>query len=214
MSFMKTIKGFSSDIAEEAYAQERIQKAREAAAKIVRWPNKILKTPSSKVYFETMSDMVTKQAQELVGAMTALEGVGIAGNQMGYKEAICVCWFNQRTVHDIVVMVNPQIIDKSYTQENLVEGCLSCGSCVGTIRRSSSVTVRYQDLEGDEYIESYDGWNARIVQHEVDHLNGVVILQRMNTVDLFNNRPEMESLQLAAGIVPKRLKRKGLVLRK
>lgn len=80
---------------------------------------------------------------------------------------------------DAITMVNPEIIQKSAQTVLGEEGCLSVPNERGEVARAEGVTVKYQTLAGDEIIQEFHGFPARIVQHEVDHLDGVLFVERV-----------------------------------
>jgi peptide deformylase len=81
---------------------------------------------------------------------------------------------------DAVVMVNPEILEFSQATCFGEEGCLSVPNERGQVERAQVVKVRYYTLQGDVVETSYEGFPARIVQHEVDHLDGVLFVERMH----------------------------------
>jgi peptide deformylase len=80
---------------------------------------------------------------------------------------------------DAVVMVNPEILEKSDTTILGEEGCLSVPDERGLVARAEKIKVRYLTLQGEVVETVYTGFPARIVQHEVDHLNGLLFIQRI-----------------------------------
>lgn len=192
-------------------------KQKEASKKVVRWPDKRLKTVCPTTFYEYVHSAVGSsldiQIAEMKEVLRLLNGVGIAANQLGYNNRVCICWFGAREEKDMVVMINPVINQASGDWIEMKEACLSADQCVGTIKRRELVTVSYFDKEGFMHVGTYSGWDARIVQHELDHLNGIVIVDKFTPADKMFNRPEIERLQLEAGIVPKRLANKGLTLK-
>lgn len=195
-----------------------VDEQRIASKQIVRWPSrnllmtKLVPEPLPENLAMIPSDL-EEQVSHMKKALKLLNGVGIAANQLGYDNRVCICWFNAREENDMMVMINPDIRWTSGKMVDMKEMCLSCDGCVGNVRRHDAVSVTWIDIHGFEYTSRYEGWNARIVQHEVDHLNGLTIIDRFAVTEKFANRLEMEKLQLGAGIVPKRLKKKGLVLK-
>jgi len=174
---------------------------------VAKWPNPILKHKGKEV--TSFDEELMLQCDRMTEMMVTLDGVGIAANQAGYDNRVCVCWFGAREKMDITVMVNPKIINLSGGMVKLKEACLSCAQCVGVINRWDVVKVEYQDTDGFVQTETFDGWDARIVQHELDHLEGGVIIDKFNQMDKLANREIMDNLQLMVGILPKRLRKKG-----
>jgi peptide deformylase len=133
-------------------------------------------------------------ASDLIETMHASSGVGLAAEQIGRNEAVCVIHVpaaqdrntetGERENPDIampVVLVNPKIMETEGTQSDR-EGCLSFPEIYVTIRRVYRIACSFQDLDGKTQTIRVVGLAARAVQHEVDHLNGVLLVDRMSTV--------------------------------
>ena len=102
------------------------------------------------------------------------ECVGIAGNMIGVKKRIIAFLDQSAVIPTYTVMLNPQIIKKSDMYETK-EGCLSLLGNPRPCKRYKTITVQYQDLNLDTFEKPYTGFTAQIIQHEVDHINGVLI---------------------------------------
>ena len=103
-------------------------------------------------------------------------GVGLAAPQIGKSIRFFIAMDPES--HEIRGYVNPQILWLSPDKKTAAEGCLSIPNAHAFVERSLAIRLRYQDLEFNEHEESYEGWYARILQHEFDHLNGVLISDR------------------------------------
>lgn len=139
--------------------------------------NEILRTLSKPI------DRVTKEhkkfALEMVKSMNAENGVGLAAPQAGRNIRMVVCKFNPGTAHELIMtLVNPEIIEKSDKIEEGEEGCLSLPGEWGLVDRATSVMVRFQTLKGQSQTLEFFDFNARIIQHEIDHLDGVLFVDR------------------------------------
>ncbi|MBN2621624.1 peptide deformylase [candidate division WOR-3 bacterium] len=147
--------------------------------KIVLYPDPVLRkkaTPVSRISREIL-DLIDEMTRTMVEA----DGVGLAANQVGSLHRIFVI---NTTPHDAtptpVVMINPEIID----QEGSVieqEGCLSFPNLYVTIDRADRVTVHAKNAFNEAIVYETTGLLARAVQHEVDHLNGVLIIDHVST---------------------------------
>lgn len=132
----------------------------------------VLKSRAAPV--ETFDDNLTRLADDMLETMRAYEGVGLAANQVGRLKRILVAALEDEEI----VLVNPVIEDKSEELEKDTEGCLSIPEIHVEVERPVAVIVSGQDLTGDPVrIEARD-LLARIMQHEIDHLDGVLILDR------------------------------------
>ncbi|MBL1320327.1 MAG: peptide deformylase [Methylophaga sp.] len=134
-------------------------------------------------------EAITAQHQilfdDLLDFVVSRQGAGIAAPQVGLSERFFIMASkpNERYPNapnmEPIVIINPEIISHS---DNLVEdweGCLSIPGIRGLVPRYSSVTVKYLSRSGEEIKTRYSGFIARIFQHEIDHLNGAVFLDRI-----------------------------------
>lgn len=122
-------------------------------------------------------------AQNLVVAMVAHRGVGLAAPQIGVMLRMAVICPNPDKADNLSVLVNPELTFEDEEDEvDDLEGCLSLtsgGMHPGfTVRRHESLAMHYEDLHGDAHEVDSTGWEARVIQHEVDHLDGTTIFDR------------------------------------
>ncbi|MDQ7057357.1 MAG: peptide deformylase [Ghiorsea sp.] len=137
----------------------------------------------------TFDAKLHKFAASLEAAMLAgAGGVGIAAPQLGVLQRLiivdCSLGLHKNKNHGRLIMVNPEIIE--HDGEVLGrEGCLSVPEWVGTVPRSRRITVRYQDLDGQAHELSTKAFEARVIQHEIDHLDGILFIDKVvSTKDL------------------------------
>jgi peptide deformylase len=128
-----------------------------------------------------------QKLDQLLSFVLEKGGMGIAAPQVGISERVFILSShpNQRYPYapDVApfFVINPTIIEYSDTTEKDWEGCLSLPGIRALVPRSQSITVKYQNRDA-EWIEAvYDGFLARVFQHEFDHLNGIVFLDRIET---------------------------------
>jgi peptide deformylase len=145
------------------------------AYQIVTYPAAVLMRPARRIGPGDGYDLHQLFA-DMIDAMNANHGVGLAAPQVGLGIRFIVA-------HDIAGkqdhgLANPQIVRLSRECEVRSEGCLSFPELYGDVERSLSVTVRYQDLDWNPCEISAEGHFARVLQHEIDHLNGVLLLDR------------------------------------
>ncbi|HEX8259700.1 MAG TPA: peptide deformylase [Rubrobacteraceae bacterium] len=131
-------------------------------------------------------------AEEMMRVMREAEGVGLAANQIGRLKRIFVA------VHEDeqYAIVNPVIEVRSETTEKDIEGCLSIPETRVEVERPTSVTVSGQDPSGEPVRVEAEGLLARIFQHEMDHLDGVLILDRTDRESRKNAMREMRERML------------------
>ena len=116
-----------------------------------------------------------KFAADMVKAMDAEQGVGLAAPQVGENIRMIICKLNPGSHDEIVlIMINPEIVSESEERQMGEEGCLSLPGVWGQVERAKEITLRYQNLKGHLVTLELSDFNAVIVQHEIDHLNGVL----------------------------------------
>ena len=130
-------------------------------------------------------DRLKKLAEDMVETMRHANGVGLAAPQVGITERLIVVEMPEEGFEDdpqagkLFVVVNPEIVRAKGQMEPGDEGCLSIPGYIGEVMRYPMVTVKGQDLNGKEIrIKAYD-FLARIFQHEIDHLNGVLFIDHI-----------------------------------
>ena len=144
--------------------------------------NTILRTVSKPV--AKITPEIRQFAQEMVKSMEALSGVGIAAPQCGRNLRMAIVRLNPTEKNEIIFcMVNPVIVDASEELEDGEEGCLSLPGVWGKVKRHEHLLVRYQNLKGQEQTLLLEHFNARIIQHEVDHLDGKLFIDRAHTLE-------------------------------
>lgn len=131
---------------------------------------------------------VADQVDEMVTLLRDMKGAGLAAPQLGWSAAAAVVEvrkteaFPDRPESPLIVLLNPEIIESGgeETVEDW-EGCFSVPGLMGRVPRSEWVTVRFTDRGGNDVTETFAGYLARVVQHELDHLDGKVFLDRMTS---------------------------------
>ena len=109
-------------------------------------------------------------------------GVGLAAPQVGKLIRMVVCdWSENRDTP--TVMVNPKVVDESEEQVRLEEACLSIPGGKVHVYRPARVTITHQSVKGAIIKEDLDGWPARIAQHEIDHLDGQTMLDKVSRLE-------------------------------
>ena len=135
---------------------------------------------------EFNSDWLTALASAMQATMLARNGVGIAAPQVYVSKRVIIVASRANLRYPdapdmpAVVMVNPEILEKSDNTILGEEGCLSVPDERGIVARAEMVKVRYFTLEGEQIKTVFHGFPARIVQHEIDHLDGVLFVERLD----------------------------------
>jgi peptide deformylase len=144
--------------------------------------NKILRTISKSIPKVTKS--IKNFALEMINSMIAENGVGLAAPQAGQNIRMVVCKFNPGQNNELMMpFVNPELIHVSEEMEEGEEGCLSLPGIWGMVPRHKSVMVRFQNLKGSTQTLEFHDFNARIIQHEMDHLDGILFIDRATQIN-------------------------------
>jgi peptide deformylase len=165
----------------EGPAEERPQldpevEARRVAAMsfIRRLGDPVLKSAATPV--DRFDDALRNQVQRMAGIMNDALGVGLAAPQLGVSQRLLM--YRVGPEAPVIVLANPEIDWHSEDSETFEEGCLSIPGIQVDVERPVHVRVRARDEEGEDRLVEASGLEARVIQHEMDHLDGVLILDR------------------------------------
>lgn len=146
---------------------------------IIKYPEKVLRQKAKPV------DKITREIFDIAEAMTATmldnDGVGLAANQVGYL--LNIFTINLKPFADKpepIVFINPKIIRLTESEEVDEEGCLSFPGLFLHIPRFNNIVLHYQNLYNEKIIIEAKGLVARAIQHEYDHLNGILFIDYVN----------------------------------
>ncbi|HEY4622290.1 peptide deformylase [Kurthia gibsonii] len=145
---------------------------------IIKNPADVLTTPAKEVtqFDEKLATLLDNMYETMVDS----DGVGIAAPQV--NEGIKAAVLEIGEEREILEIVNPEIIEYSVDTNVDVEGCLSFPGLFGEVERSNGIRVEAQDRNGNLFeIEAYD-YDARVLQHEIDHLNGVLFDSKITRI--------------------------------
>jgi peptide deformylase len=145
-----------------------------ALAQIRQWPDPVLGMRAHEV--DEFDDDLRRLVERMAALMVDANGVGLAANQAGVVRRVFV--FRRSEEDEPLAAVNPRVVDPSEEREVDDEGCLSLQRVLVPVERHASLVLEAQDVEGAPLRLELTGLDARVVQHEVDHLDGVLILQR------------------------------------
>jgi len=164
----------AEEIRNEELDAERQARRRIALAQVRQYPDPVLRMRAHEV--EEFDDDLRQLAERMTGLMGEAAGVGLAANQVGVLRRMFVF---QPTVEDEPrAMVNPEIVERSDETVLDDEGCLSMQGVLVPVDRTLRVTIEARDLDGEEVRLQLEGMSARVVQHELDHLDGTLIIDR------------------------------------
>ena len=145
-----------------------------AIHKVITAENPILRRKAKKIH--RFDPSIQKLAEDMFETMHAALGVGLAAPQIAQSIRIFVAEFEDHKV----AMVNPEIV-KAEGEVLGIEGCLSIPGYIGeNIRRAEKIVVKGQDVRGKAIKVNAEGWFARVLQHEIDHLDGILFLDRLD----------------------------------
>jgi peptide deformylase len=157
------------DLDAEAQARRRL-----ALAQIRQWGDPVLRMRAAEV--EEFNEDLRCLAVRMVNLMRDAQGVGLAGTQVGILRRIFV--FQTDAEDEPTAVVNPELAERSDELETDQEGCLSLQGVHVPVERNVRVTVVGRDPDGEELRLELEGLEARVAQHEVDHLDGTLIVDR------------------------------------
>ena len=171
--------------------------------KIVKYGHPVLREKSEPI--ENIDDDVRLFAKDMLEAMYTADGIGLAAQQVGSTRAIFVIDIPYDRELDIeegselpqmpIVFINPEIVDRRGDLESMNEGCLSLPNVFVDVTREPEVTIRYQDLDGNPQEISTDGLLARCIQHEFDHLQGVLMIDHVSQVKRLSIKGRLKRLK-------------------
>ncbi len=169
---------------------------------IVTLPDKILRQKARPV--TQFDDELQRLIDDMIETMREAPGVGLAAPQVGKSlrltviETLAELDEEGNEIEDsreLYVIANPEIAWTSRQMVDGIEGCLSIPGYVGEVERHEEIRVRAQDRHGKPTRLKVNGWTARIFQHEIDHLNGVLFIDRLTSPENFWTEAEFEALQ-------------------
>jgi peptide deformylase len=148
------------------------------------YPDPVLRKISSPVL--GINNIVCHLIKKMSKIMYSRKGIGLAAPQVGTLERVIIADIGE----GLISMINPEILT-GYGEDYIDEGCLSLPDTVVNVKRKQSVFVRYLDKNEKEKESELDGLTARVIQHEIDHLNGVLIIDHAPFVDRLNIKSKL-----------------------
>lgn len=155
------------------------------------YPAPVLRKPADPV--EAFDQELSDTISAMFTRMRESHGVGLAAPQVGLKRRILVLNHTGEEGDDLA-LVNPEILKTWGAKTVMEEGCLSFPSIYGEVTRPDCARVKAFTAEGEEFVEEYEGFIARVIQHEMDHLEGVLLIDRMSPADKLRNKVAFENL--------------------
>ncbi len=156
---------------------------------ILKHPNEMLRRKAQPV--QKFDDELQTLIDDMIDTMRAAPGVGLAAPQVNIPLRLAVVEYGGENEEEngskpvkkkLYTIINPEITRLSTETETASEGCLSIPGLVGDVERATSVTVSARNRRGQPIKIKASGWLARVFQHEIDHLNGVLFIDRAEKV--------------------------------
>ena len=154
---------------------EREARRRLALAQIRQYPDPVLRMRANEV--ESFDDDLRRLVERMTELMQDANGVGLAGTQVGTLQRVFV-FQPDREDEAPRVLVNPVLVKTSEVTLSDTEGCLSMQGVTIPVERPAKVTIEAKDENGEDARLELEGRDARVAQHELDHLDGILILDR------------------------------------
>ena len=150
-----------------------------ATKEIITVPNPLLKTVSKPV--DAIDSKILGILNDMLETMYAAPGIGLAAIQIGIPKRLLVIDIGRDNENrDPHFFINPEILDPAEELSSFEEGCLSVPGVWEEIERPNECNVRFLDINGDEKNIRYSGMMATVIQHEMDHLNGIVFVDYLS----------------------------------
>lgn len=147
--------------------------------KIITSPNEALRKKSKKINFKEFDSSDLKElCLAMEKTMLEKDGVGLAAPQIGKNIRL----FTINTQDGVIAMINPEIIKKSLLKVWGEEGCLSIPGVFGQVKRHKKITVEYRTPKGKKLLMAAEGLLARVIQHENDHLDGILFIDKAENI--------------------------------
>ncbi len=145
---------------------------------IIYAPDPIFKQQATKI--EAITDEIRKIATSMLETMYVEGAVGLGANMVGVDKQIIVLDLRENGVENPYTMLNPEIIETSTDMVEFEEASISFPGISAVIKRPSKIKVKYLDLDGNNQIIEAENFLARVIQHEIDYLRGIVFLDHLS----------------------------------
>lgn len=150
---------------------------------VLTYPHLILDSVAQEV--EEITAEIKQLAEDMIATMHEQEGIGLAANQVSVLKRLIVLDIQDESAHGLsmpLALVNPRITYSSAELNTYQEGCLSLPKISANVVRPRDVNVSFLDLEGKEHTIEASGLLATCLQHEIDHLDGILFIKRLSAL--------------------------------
>jgi len=159
---------------------------------VVRYPDPVLRRVAEPV--TDFDASLRRVVAAMYARMIASKGVGLAAPQVGISRRILVLNPTGELGPDDLTLINPTILSRTGDEDWYDEGCLSFPSIYAEVKRPERCRVSFLDLDGVAHEREFDGFTSRIIQHEYDHLEGVLLVDRMSPADRQRHKAALQEL--------------------
>lgn len=145
--------------------------------------NPVLKKKTEKV--EHIDENLKKLVENMFETMYNADGIGLAANQVGVSKSLVIIDISRNDNfknQPPLVLINPEIITFSEEKDEFLEGCLSIPNFYETVDRPEAIEIKFYDLNMKEHKIEANDLLARVMQHEIDHLNGILFFERLSPI--------------------------------
>ena len=158
---------------------------------VTLYPSPVLRTPAEPL--DAFDEELAAIIEAMLDRMRESRGVGLAAPQVGLKKRLLVLNHTGEEGDDLA-LVNPEILGTSGPRSTYEEGCLSFPGIYGEVSRPERVRLKACTPAGESFEAEYSGFQSRVIQHEMDHLEGVLLVDRMSPADKPRNKVAIENL--------------------
>jgi peptide deformylase len=148
---------------------------------------KFLRTASQPV--KKITREIKQLCEDIIDTITDNAAIGLAAPQIGVHKRVFGVRLNyvedqpEEEMSEPIIMINPEFVEQGEELERGYDGCLSIPGMMGYTDRKTKLKVRYQDQTGKRFEREFEGFDARAIQHEMDHLDGILYIDRLNSLD-------------------------------
>ncbi len=170
-----------------------------AFLKIIPYGNPFLRKQSARI--ENIDKDTVRLIDDMIDTLHAAKGLGLASPQVGVSRMLFIVDWSMLDESDgekdddgVEVYINPALKKVAEKTASGEEGCLSLPGITATVERIDQVEISYQNLDGEEVEKVLDGFPARVVQHECDHLMGILFIDRISTRERNRVKPKLQDI--------------------
>lgn len=166
---------------------------------IVTYNDSVLRDKTEPI--SELTEEVSELIEDMIETMYNSDGVGLAAPQIGKSLKVFVMdgdpvVEDEEEKHGVMVFINPEIVEKKGKNIPMDEGCLSIPEVREKVFRPETIVIKYRDIDFKENVQEFSGWIARIIQHENDHLNGILFIDYLSSFRKRMVKSDLEQIDL------------------